>query len=254
MIKKAAILSLVYFLLFIPLYSASAADRAESIDISGGTAEVTFVQGPASLVIEGVSIQKGDMLSPGDQVKTGKNARLELKFPDGSFLRFDENTTFELKSTAVEPKEQKRNIGIRMVLGKAWAKVARFFKGRGRFAIYTKTAVCGVRGTVYRLNVQPDDSVMARVYQGEIFVDSFHQPEASAQTGALKEPSAVASPTPVAGPHPVTMQEWTYIVKALQQINIRPDGTASKPFRFDIRKDLNEWVLWNQQRDKLAGD
>jgi hypothetical protein len=47
------------------------------------------------------------------------------------------------------------------------------------------------------------------------------------------------------------MEEWTYIVKALQQINIRPDGTAAKPFRFDIAKDLNDWVRWNRMRNKL---
>jgi hypothetical protein len=47
------------------------------------------------------------------------------------------------------------------------------------------------------------------------------------------------------------MEEWTYIVRSLQQINIRPDGSATKPFRFDIAADLNDWVKWNQERNKL---
>jgi FecR protein len=254
MIKKIATLFLVCALILFPLLSAEAADRVESIDISGGSADVTFVQGPVMLATKGILIKKGDTLSAGDRVETGENARLELKFPDGSLLRFDENTTFDLKSAVVEQKEQKRDIGIGMLFGKTWAKVARFFKGKGHFAIYTKTAVCGVRGTVYRLNVHADNSVMARVYEGEIVVDSFRQPEASGRAEGVKQPAPVSGPKPVPGPHPVSMEEWTYIVKSLQQIDINPDGTASKPFRFDIREDLNDWVLWNQQRDKLAGD
>ena len=47
------------------------------------------------------------------------------------------------------------------------------------------------------------------------------------------------------------MEEWTYIVGALQQINIQADGSATKPFRFDIAKDLDEWVRWNQSRNQL---
>jgi hypothetical protein len=40
----------------------------------------------------------------------------------------------------------------------------------------------------------------------------------------------------------------------LQQININPDGTVTKPFRFDIKKDMNDWVLWNKQRDETLGE
>jgi hypothetical protein len=47
------------------------------------------------------------------------------------------------------------------------------------------------------------------------------------------------------------MQEWTYIVQAMQQIVVYPDGTVSKPFRFDPEVDMDEWVRWNQNRDKM---
>ena len=54
----------------------------------------------------------------------------------------------------------------------------------------------------------------------------------------------------IAGPHPVSMEEWTYIVKSMQQIFIRPDGTPAKPMPFLAIEDINDWVRWNQERDK----
>jgi len=46
------------------------------------------------------------------------------------------------------------------------------------------------------------------------------------------------------------MEEWTYIVGAMQQINIQPDGTPSEPFRFSPEADIDEWVRWNMDRDR----
>jgi hypothetical protein len=187
-------------------------------------------------------------------VQTDKQSRVELKLPDGSYVRYDEDTTFDLTSAAFDVKKKRRNISVSMVFGKTWAKVARLLGRGGRFAIATPTAVAGVRGTVYRLNLNKDNSVSVKVYWGEVVVNSQKKASETAQPGKMTTPTPVAGPHPVPGPHPVTMEEWTYIVKSLQQIDIRPDGTVTKPFRFDIKKDLNDWVRWNQQRDEMIGD
>jgi hypothetical protein len=93
------------------------------------------------------------------------------------------------------------------------------------------------------MNLNADNSAVVKVYSGEVDVSSL------GKEGAAGPPGPMMKPHPVPGPHPVTMEQWTYIVRALQQINIGPDGRATKPFRFDIAADLNDWVRWNQMRD-----
>jgi len=50
--------------------------------------------------------------------------------------------------------------------------------------------------------------------------------------------------------HEVSMEEWTVIVKAMQQISISPQGVASTPQDIDPKADADAWVKWNQERDK----
>jgi ferric-dicitrate binding protein FerR (iron transport regulator) len=228
---------------------AEAADAPMKVEIAGGAATVSFLTGKAWVKQEQdapeVPLAADSRVSPGNVVRTGKDSRLEVELPDGSFLRFDENTSFVVLASAYVEKEQRREVRVRMILGKAWARVSRLLLGKGRFAISTPTAVAGVRGTVYRINLNRDRSAVVKVYDGEVEVRRRAQEQA--QTSG---PAPLEKPHPVAGPHPVSMEQWVYIVGALQQINIRPDGTAEKPFRFDIEADLNDWVRWNQMRDE----
>ena len=257
MVKLISIIAgLISILIILTPYPAQAKNKALSVEIEGGKAEVTLLDGRASLLKKGMikaqSLSKGDFLSQGDRVTTGKKSRVELKLPDKSFIRFDEQTTFELKLVDFDKKRKERNIKVNMVLGKTWANVSKLFGGKGRFAVLTGTVVAGVRGTVYRLNVNKDKSVVVKVYWGEVVVGSPPKAGAVARPEKVMKPSKVAGPHPVPGPHPVSMEEWTYIVRSMQQIFIYPDGRATKPVPFVAAEDLNDWVRWNQSLDKIS--
>ena len=234
-------------------YPLPAQEKAVKIKMQAGKAVVTLLEGKASLYQKGIkkpkALSKGSLLARGDRVTTDIKSRIEIKMPDKSIVRFDEQTTFVLEAAAYDQKTNKRNVNVNMILGKTWAKVPKFSGSKGRFEITTQTSVAGVRGTDFRMNVNKDNSAVLKVYEGEVAV-SKRKDTATAQT-QTESPPVFTKPHPVPGPHPVSMEEWTYIVRSLQQINIRSDGTATKPFRFDIAKDLNDWVRWNRLRDQV---
>ncbi len=228
-------------------------DELEVVEVEGGEARVSLLEGNADLFRKKPErrqpLSEGDVLRHGDRVTTGNKTRIELGMPDGSFLRFDEKTTFELISAGYDEQTRQRHIEVHLALGKTWAKVAGLVGGRGRFQVSAENAIAGVRGTTYRMNVNPDTSVVVKVYWGEVSVSS--PPKKVDRPQRVSEPRRVEGPHPVQGPHPVSMQEWTYIVGAMHQITILPDGTVSKPFRFDPEVDADDWVRWNQMRDQM---
>ncbi|MBU0993418.1 MAG: FecR domain-containing protein [Proteobacteria bacterium] len=235
-------------------YHVFAADDAVKVKSKGGNALVTRLEGTAFLLKKNTSelsrILRGESLTDGDQVTTDADSRIEIKLPDNSTIRFDEETTFALTSLAVNEKEKKRDVNVNVVIGKTWANVTSFLGNRGGFAITTKTAVAGVRGTVYRVNVNKDNSAVVKVYWGEVVVS--HRPLTSTYdaSGKLAQPLKVPAPHPVSGPYPVSMEEWTFIVKTMNQITIKQDGTATEPEQFKPEDDTNDWVVWNQTLDK----
>ncbi|MDO9567641.1 MAG: FecR family protein [Candidatus Desulfaltia sp.] len=248
--------ALPLFFLFVLLFpfSVQAKNNALEIEIQGDMAEITLIEGKVEVIKKGIikpqPLALGDYAAHGDQISTKKGSRIELKLPDNSLIRFDELTTFEIVSAEFDKNTKQRDINVNMVLGKTWANVSKMLGQKGRFEVSTKTAVAGVRGTVYRVNVAEDNTVLVKVYWGEVGVSSAPKPDTASQSQQIMKPTRVLGPHPVAGPHAVSMEEWTYIIKSMQQIVIRPDGTATKPMPFLASEDLNDWVRWNQERDK----
>ena len=247
-IHKASLVVLFLFIFFPAPVKAQG--KVVSIDMNAGQAEITLVEGGVFLVKEDLTkirpLVQGEFLTAGNRISTGKSSRIEIRLPDKSFIRIDELATFVLVSVGVDENIKSRNINVKMTLGKIWANVSKLFANKGRFSLSTQTAIAGVRGTIYRMNVNEDRSVVVKVYQGEVGVSSTERPEASDQTDPNK-------PTIIAGPHPVSLEEWTHIVKSLQQIIVRPDGTVTEPFSFSLEEDSNDWVRWNQMLDEQLG-
>ncbi len=258
-VKTAVLFLSSFFLVILASNWTDAKENTVKIGVNSGNAKITLLEGRAHRIKTGQQeskpLSENDLLSQGDLIYTEKNSKIEIRLPDNSYLRFGELTRLKLEAASLDEKNRKRYIWVKMLFGKVWAKVSKLFSGRGRFAISTRTAVAGVRGTVYRMNVNKDNSAEVKVYYGEVLVSSLSESKKKADAiQKLEKPKAVSGPKPIPGPRAVTGKEWTHIVRSMQQIIIKPDGTATKPFRFSALADENEWVRWNRERDKEKKD
>jgi hypothetical protein len=179
---------------------------------------------------------------------TMKGGRLELQLPDKSIMRFDEESDVRLVKAEYDPAQSRRDVRFSLVLGKTWANIQDAFGSSKGVQVETENAIVGVRGTVFRMNVDLDRSAMVRVYRGSVAVRKPHRIPAPGEPGS--EVQRVPGPTRVPGPHRVTMEEWIRIVEAMQQITVSPEGIPSKPRTFTMEEDLNDWVQWNLERDR----
>ncbi len=98
-----------------------------------------------------------------DLIQTKKESRCEIKFANKKVMRIGENTTVELKDNQSGNGED-----VSITKGKAW--ISMFLpRGKSRLNVRTPSSVCGIRGTVYRLNTD-DVKTQYRCYKGTIAV------------------------------------------------------------------------------------
>lgn len=242
----------------IVITSALVAGYSISAQAAGGSAAlVTRLDGSATVAAKGAKIgtplKLNDKIMSGQEVKVGDRSRIELKYPDGTVMRFAERSVIKMDDITYDSKTQNKNVKVDLGGGMLWANVKKLVTSNSRVEVKTVNAVAGVRGTVYRVNVAEDNSAMVKVYDGSVNVTGIPK-EAAKPSGQFTAPVPVAGPREVPPPyHEVTMEEWTVIVKAMQQVTISPQGVASKPQDFTPQDDMDDWVRWNQERDKQLG-
>jgi len=227
---------------------------AAFVSADDSAAVVTRLDGTASVFTKGgktrTPLKKNDKIRKGQEVNVGERSRIELKYPDGTVMRFAALSTIRIDDITYDNKTQSKKVKVDLGGGKLWANVKKLVTSDSKVEVKTVNAVAGVRGTVYRVNVDEDNSAMVKVYDGSVAVAGVPKEGAKAP-GQFTAPVPVAGPTEVPPPyHEVSMEEWTVIVKAMQQITISPQGVASQPQDFTPQQDMDDWVKWNQERDK----
>lgn len=248
--KKTIILLLMFFLMFAGFDQADA-KRLMELKIGKGEARVNQLDGKAQVLRSGKtawrSLKVRDTLLGGDEVKTGSRTRLELIMPDYSAVRFADNSHFKILQLQAGDETTPRNVKVHMVIGRGWANLSRSVVKKGQFDISCDNAVAGVRGTIYRMNVEEDKSALVRVYDGQVSVSGGGTDEE--RKPIIGPPQKVSGPKPIPGPSKVSMKEWVIIIKSMQQIQIGADGKADKPRDFTEREDKDDWVDWNKSQD-----
>ncbi len=226
---------------------------AEAGALQTPKAQVAFLEGTARAFSpehpEGMALKKGDALAKNQEVRVGERSRMEMRFPDGTIMRFAERAVVKIDDIAYRERDGDKTVKVGLNFGKLWAKVKQLATPGSRVEVRTANAVAGVRGTIYRVNAEEDKSAVVKVYEGSVSVEGITRQN-------VTQPSS-SPPVPVPGPHAVpppyhevTMEEWHVIVGSFQQVTITPEGRPSEPADFKLQEDMDDWVRWNLERDK----
>jgi hypothetical protein len=98
----------------------------------------------------------GDILTEGDKVRTHEGAKAKLQFTSGSTIVLNEKTTIVIEKLATKEKTE-----ISVQKGKIKAVIESLLDKESEFEVRTPTAVAGVRGTVFYINVvKKDESII----------------------------------------------------------------------------------------------
>lgn len=183
----------------------------------------------------------------GDRIKTARETRCEIKLHDGSVIRIGENSEFDFQQSNLSTTTRQFEAGLS--IGKIWAVVTKWTNPKDDFSVKSPTAVCAVRGTIYRM--ETDSTTRVAVYDGQVDVgptqDLQQQLQQQRRPGA---PVQVPGPTQVPGPYQVSLEQWVRLVQGYQ-IEVRNNGRYART-KIDSTADAQvDWVKWNKERDRL---
>jgi len=88
-----------------------------------------------------------------DIAETDENSRLEIVFDDLSILTLGEETAIEINEMIYDPKTNRREALITMTVGRVKIKASKIAAEKRNFRVETPTAVIGVRGTEFIIEV-----------------------------------------------------------------------------------------------------
>lgn len=103
-----------------------------------------------------ISAIKGDIFGDGSSLKTKENSYGELKFSDGSITEIKANTQVSIYKDYLS-----------LTIGYIKLYITKLFPN---FEVRTPTAIAGVRGTEFSVEVLPDQTTLVVVYEGEVDV------------------------------------------------------------------------------------
>lgn len=218
------------------------------------TGLVTFVDGSlkkkTTEAPDWIPAAKDTAVETGDKVRTMIDSRAELELRELDVIRLAPKTTIDIVKLYEESKEHKDQTQINVEDGNIWAMVSTVQAG-AEFNLNTPVAGAAIKGTVFRVDVGQDSSTQLKVYKGEVRITNAPAKQIPAQALPYVERKKISGPKQVAGPKQVSLEEWTYIVKNMQVINISKKGEvlSAGDFKSSDSDEQSQWVQWNLQRD-----
>jgi uncharacterized protein YfaP (DUF2135 family) len=142
----------------------------------GSNATFKFVIGDVQRLTSGqVNWQKASVrgkVFKGDRIKTALNSRVEIEMPDGSVIKVDQNTLFDVKEIKTQENEGADEMSFSLWVGDIWAQFKKVVNTRQKRTIESPSAVVAIRGTTLEINVHQDQTTTVSVEEGTVGVTS----------------------------------------------------------------------------------
>jgi len=184
----------------------------------------------------------------GDMVRTYPQSQAELNLLQLDVIRLAPKTTIDIVKLYQETKEKRVKTEIKLQQGQLWAAVHEV-TAQTDFDIAAPVAAAAITGTILQMRVDSDTTTQLKVYKGEVHITN--APERTDLQPRSLKPTQVPGPHPIPGPHQVGVEEWMYIVKAMQQVTISKKGAIVSMGDFSNADpdEKSDWVKWNKKRD-----
>ena len=119
---------------------------------AAGSGKVAFIKGEVSLIRDNrvAPAQAGEALLVGDVIKTGPDGRAKLLFADETVMVIGKSTVFKTESYIYDKKNGKYDAKFKVAEGFFKTITGQIGKvAKEKFALKTKTATMGIRGTIF---------------------------------------------------------------------------------------------------------
>jgi len=207
-------------------------------------------------------------VSQSDKVKTDRQSRCEVTFTTKKVMRVGEKSIVEITKDKAGTEE------ITMKKGSAWLSLFLPW-GKSKFRMKTPSSVCSIRGTVYRLD-SDENQTTYRCYEGTIAVTPFQEDgttpgDSTFEIGAGEELILVMNFEEYKKQQEKAIEDFKrkemedfekFKQQDQQQFDdmLKKDAEDFKKINnlnykrtsFDRSEDMkSDWVQWNMERDKL---
>ena len=134
---------------------------AATLTVFQPTVSVAHVGGVFSTSATGATVE------PGDSVKTDAKGRGAIRLPDGTLTRMAGDTQITLTSAHFAKAGNLHDVSILQKVGRTFTNVQHLVAGAS-FKVAGQTAVASVRGTKFEVLVNPDGSMLVKLFDGEL--------------------------------------------------------------------------------------
>ena len=142
-----------------------------------GKGRIESVKGTAKIKRAGMphftTARKNMLVHPGDEIQTGHLSKAVLTIETAAVNGLGPNTHVTVDRIEAAPDMKSVKVKIGLPRGKLWSEVGKLKTKDSTFEIETPSAVTGVRGTVFRVDVtEATSESMISVIEGEVAVNS----------------------------------------------------------------------------------